>query len=75
MYIESQPEEFTEEINNEDYTDTVKGVTFKMLLEHRVTTASIITLKSREHNGKFRVREGKHVCNENDFYTEITAIQ
>ena len=69
------PEEFTEEINNEDYTDTVKGVTFKMLLEHRVTTASIITLKSREHNGKFRVREGKHVCNENDFYTEITAIQ
>ena len=68
------PEEFTEEISNEDYTDTVNGVTFKMLLEHRVTTASIIDLKSREYNGKYRVREGRHVCNENDFYTEITAI-
>ena len=69
------PEEFTEEINNEDYTETVKGVTFKMLLEHRITTASIINLKSRDFSGKYRVREGKHVCNESDFYTEITAIE
>ena len=72
--IES-PQEFTEEIHNEDYNETVKGVTFKMLLEHRITTASIIGLKSREFNGKYRVREGSHVCNENDFYTEITAIE
>lgn len=69
------PEEFTEEISNEDYTDTINGVTFKMLLEHRVTTASIITLKSRDHSGKLRVREGKHICNGSDFYTEITAIR
>lgn len=69
------PEEFTEEINNEDYTETVEGVKFKMLLEHRITTASIIKLKSRDFNGKFRVREGQHVCTESDFYTEITAIQ
>lgn len=69
------PEEFTEEIDNEDYTTTVKGVTFKMLLEHRITTASIITLKSRDFSGKYRVRDGKHVCTESDFYTEITAIE
>lgn len=69
------PEEFTEEIDNEDYTETINGVTFKMLLEHRITTASIITLKSRDHSGKYRVREGKHICNENDFFTEITAIE
>lgn len=69
------PEEFTEEVSNEDYTDTIKGVTFKMLLEHRITTASIITLKSRDFSGKYRVREGKHVCTESDFYTEITAIE
>lgn len=69
------PEEFTEEIKNEDYTETVKGVSFKMLLEHRITTAGIITLKSRDLNGKYRVREGRHVCNESDFYTEITAIE
>lgn len=69
------PEEFTEEIDNEDYTETIKGVTFKMLLEHRITTASIINLKSRDISGKYRVREGSHVCNESDFYTEITAIE
>lgn len=68
------PDEFTEEINNEDYTETVHGVAFKMLLEHRVTTAGIVELKSRDFSGKYRVREGQHVCNENDFYTEITAI-
>ena len=69
------PDEFTEEINNEDYAETVKGVTFKMLLEHRITTASIISLKSRDFSGKYRVREGRHICNESDFYTEITAIE
>ena len=69
------PDEFTEEIQNEDYSETIKGVTFKMLLEHRITTASIINLKSRDFSGKYRVREGSHVCNESDFYTEITAIE
>lgn len=68
------PEEFTEEIDTEDYTDVVNGVKFKMLLEHRVTTAGIIKLKSRDYEGSYRVREGRHVCNESDFYTEVTAI-
>lgn len=69
------PESFTEEVANEDYTDAVEGVTFRMLLEHRITTASIIRLKSRDYNGKYRVRSGKHSCNESEFVTEITAIQ
>ena len=69
------PEEFTEEILNEDYEDKVNGVKFKMLLEHRITTASIITLNSREINGKFRVREGSHICNEVEFYTEVMCIE
>lgn len=69
------PEEFTEEVDNEDYTETKKGVKFTMLLEHRIGTASIVNLKSRDVSGRYRVREGQHVCNETDFYTEITAIE
>lgn len=69
------PEPFTEEVADEDYTDTINGVTFKMLLEHRITTASIIGLKSREFNGKYRVRSGKHTCTASDFITEVTAIE
>lgn len=68
------PEEFTEEIKNEDYTETVSGLKFTMLLEHRITTAGIIDLKSRDFEGSYRVREGRHVCNETDFLTEVTAI-
>lgn len=69
------PEEFEEEIDADDYRDMVSGVSFKMLLEHRITTASIVNLKSRDYTGKYRVREGKHVCTDSDFYTEVTAIE
>jgi hypothetical protein len=68
-------EEFTEEIANEDYKETIRGVSFSMLLEHRVTTASIINLESRDFKGKYRVREGQHVCTESEFYTKVTAIE
>lgn len=64
------PEEFEEQ----EGSSSEKGVTFKMLLEHRVTTASVIKLKSRDFNGQYRVREGQHVCTESEFYTEVTAI-
>ena len=69
------PEDFSEEVKNEDYTDTISGVKFNMLMEHRITTASIIKLKSRDFNGTYRVREGKHICNESEFTTEVTAIE
>ena len=69
------PEEFEEEVTNaDDSTSLVHGITMKIMLEHRITTASIIDLKSKNYNGQYRVREGKHVCNESDFYTELTCI-
>lgn len=68
------PEEFEEEITAEDFKDIVKGYKVKMLLQHRVTTAAIIELKSREVNGKFRVRSGQHICGGSDFYTEMEVL-
>ena len=68
------PEEFEEEITAEDFKDIVKGYKVKMLLQHRVTTAAIINLKSREANGKFRVRSGQHICGGTDFYTEMEVL-
>ena len=68
------PEEFEEEITAEDYKDTVRGYNIKMLLQHRITTASIITLKSREVSGQFRVIQGTHSYNGTDFITDIKVI-
>ena len=68
------PEEFEEEITAEDYKDTIRGYNVKMLLQHRITTASIITLKSRFVNGKYRVIEGSHSYNGTDFITTIKVI-
>lgn len=69
------PEEFEEEETNEDFTDKVTGLTLKILLEHRITTAALIDVKSRNYSGKYRVRSGKHVYNGSDFYTELTCIR
>lgn len=71
--IES-PEEFEEEIKAEDYTDTIKGFNVKMLLQHRISTGSIIKLQSAECNGEYRVRAGKHIFNESEALTEIEVV-
>lgn len=63
--IES-PETFEEE--------GVKGYSFKCLLQHRITTASIIEFKSKTANGKYRAKKGKHICQGNEFRTEGQAI-
>lgn len=54
--------------------DGEKGYYVKCLLQHRITTASIITIKSKSANGKFRVKEGTHTCNGNEFITEMKVI-
>ena len=68
------PEEYEEETTAEDYKDTIHGYTFKMLLQHRMTTAAIINLKSRNVSGRYRVKSGKHIFNESEFLTELKVI-
>lgn len=68
------PEEFEEEITAEDYKDTVKGFKFSMLLQHRMTTGAIITLKSRDVNGQYRVRSGRHTFNNSESVTEVEVV-
>ena len=58
----------------EDYTDTVKGYSFKMLLQHRMTTAAIIHLESRGAVGVFRVRSGTHSFDGTNLITECEVI-
>lgn len=67
-------EEFEEEITAEEYTDIIKGYKLQMLLQHRITTAAIIQLKSLNVNGTFRVRRGKHIFNESEAITEVEVI-
>lgn len=68
------PEAFEEEVVAEDYKDVVKGYRLKMLLQHRMTTAAIIRLKSLDVSGTFRVRSGKHIFNESEAITEVEVV-
>lgn len=67
-------EEFEEEVTAEKYKDKIKGYKLSMLLQHRITTASIIKLHSRDVNGTFRVRSGEHTFDGTDMLTEIEVI-
>ncbi len=71
--IES-PEEFEEEVTAEDYNDIVKGYRLTMILQHRMTTAAIINLQSKDVSGQYRVRSGKHIFNDGEAITEIEVI-
>lgn len=68
------PEEFEEEITAEDYKDTVKGYNVKMLLQHRITTGSVVKINSEYVNGEYHVRAGKHTFTPDESYTEIEVI-
>ena len=54
--------------------DDIKGYTIRCLLQHRITTASIIQIKSSTANGKFRVRSGKHYYDGNDFLSDFEVV-
>ncbi len=46
----------------------------KCLLQHEITTDSIIQIESRGLNGTYRVTEGSHRCAGNEFITEMVVI-
>ncbi|MCY7919564.1 hypothetical protein P8917_00890 [Bacillus atrophaeus] len=54
--------------------ENLKGYTVKCLLQHRITTASIIEVKSKTAKGKYRAKRGKHYFDGNDFMTETDVI-
>lgn len=54
--------------------DGERGIRMKMLLQHRITVASIVTVKSSTANGTYRVVRGKHIATSDGFYTEAEMI-
>lgn len=50
---------------------TVNGWNIVSLLNHRITTDTLIEIQSKTANGVFRVESGKHFHDGEDFYTEV----
>lgn len=68
------PEYFEEEVKKDKKVYYIKGYKLKCLLNNKITTGSIVKVKSKFCNGSFRVRSGKHISNGADFYTELEVI-
>lgn len=54
------PEPFEEQKSSEEYTDTVYGYEIEMLLQHRISTAGIVKMSSKEYGGEYRITSGAH---------------
>ena len=54
------PEPFEEEIQREDYIDTVTGLNINMILQHRVAVSGIVNVDSIGHKGVYRIQSGEH---------------
>lgn len=67
--------EFEEEETINDKTVITKGFDIKCLLQHRLQTASIIELDSKNYKGVFRVREGKHEYDGSEFITSAKIVE
>jgi hypothetical protein len=65
---------FEETETNEEYNDVIKGYDVEMLLQHKIQTASIITVKSKSANGKFRVRSGEHKYDGKELTTTVKVV-
>lgn len=46
----------------------------KCLLNHKISTDSIIKIESKTVNGTYRVESGSHYCNDSDFITEMITV-
>ncbi|ALS27200.1 hypothetical protein IJ21_17990 [Paenibacillus sp. 32O-W] len=55
--------------------DGVKGYQVQCLLQHRITTASIIDIESKFVKGRFRARRGSHICNADEFMTSFEVVE
>ena len=61
------PERFEEE--------GYEGYRVTALLNHRMTTDSKIRIESETANGVYRIKKGKHVINDSDFYTITECVE
>lgn len=68
------PSEYEEEVTAEDYKDVINGYEIEMILQHRMQTAAIITLKSLLAKGEYRVRSGEHTYNGLEATTKIKVM-
>lgn len=65
------PVSFTEEIDAEDFTETVNGYEVTMLLQHRMCAGAIAQLSSKIATGQYRVCSGTHRFSPDEAVTEI----
>ena len=55
--------------------DEETGWNVTSLLNHRVAPDTILSINSKTANGQYRVRKGKHIADNNRFYTVMEVVE
>lgn len=69
------PEPFEESNTYEQYKDNVTGYNINMLFQHRMATAAIVNVSSKDYSGAYRVCEGSHTFDGLSAVTKIKCIE
>lgn len=69
------PEPFEEESTFEEYKDVVTGYNINMLFQHRMATATIVDVESKDYKGTYRVCGGTHSFDGLSATTKIKCIE
>lgn len=56
-------------------TDDYKGYNIQCILQHRISTASIIELDTKSVKGTFRAKSGRHSFDGSSFITEVLVVE
>lgn len=59
------------DIEGNEIKSTVYGWKVISLLNYKVTSNTLLEVRSTTANGIFRVESGKHLCNDSQYYTEM----
>lgn len=69
------PTEYEEENTaNEDKPETIKGYEIETIMQHRFRAGGIVTLKSRDASGQFRIRSGAHTFRSGEATSRIKVF-
>lgn len=69
------PEPFEESNTYEEYKDNITGYNINMLAQHRMTTAAIVDVDSRDYKGSYRVQSGSHTYDGLSAVTKIKCVE
>lgn len=68
------PAEYEEEMTFGSGKETIKGLEIETIMQHRFKAGGIVSLKSKNYTGSYRIRSGRHTFSSGDAVSSIKVF-